>query len=149
MVNDYFIIFKDEKSNLNPIKIIANYFISKAPVVNSKNKVKCNLCQPDLLEISKNDFRIIIKEWDIFNKWNDGKADLIKAANILNRGFFSDAQLKEAINNIKGALKDEGKLLVVENREIEKWSLLEYRNNKFKELMSKNGGSEILNLLQN
>lgn len=149
IVNNYFIIFKDEKSTLNPIKIIANYLISKAPTFDPKVNIKCNLCQPDLLRLFTKDSRIIMKEWDIFNRWDGEKADFIKAANILNKSFFLDEQLIEATKNIKGALKEGGKLLIVENREIEKWSLFEYNDSKLEHLISENGGSEILDFLNN
>ena len=46
--------------------------------------------------------------------------DLLLAANLLNRIYFSDAAIGKALENMFRTLNDEGRLVIIDNRRIEK-----------------------------
>ncbi|MCP4501111.1 MAG: hypothetical protein GY822_14220 [Deltaproteobacteria bacterium] len=64
-----------------------------------------------------------IQRYDIFSKWKGQKVDLVLAANILNRTHFTDAQIILALQNLVGALKNGGCLVIVDNRAVEGGSI--------------------------
>lgn len=75
--------------------------------------------------------RVHLKQYDIFEPWPHEKADLVIAANILNRGYFADDKLADALRNLRGALKDTGTLAVIENRAAEQSNTFRLENGRF------------------
>ncbi len=45
-----------------------------------------------------------------------GRFDLVRAANILNKSYFSTAQIRSAVSNIRSYLSGAGSLLIVTGR---------------------------------
>lgn len=74
---------------------------------------------------------IRLERYDIFEAWPHEKADLVIAANILNRDYFSEEKLTEALRNLRGALKDGGRLALVENRPAEQSNLFRLERGRF------------------
>lgn len=69
--------------------------------------------------LPKIDGRVRLQRYDIFEPWPHEKADLVIAANILNRDYFADDRLAAALRNLRGAMQDHGMLAVIENRPAE------------------------------
>lgn len=74
---------------------------------------------------------IRLERYDIFEAWPHEKADLVIAANILNRDYFADSRLAAALRNFRAALKENGRLALVENRPAEQSSLLRLERGRF------------------
>lgn len=147
IVSDKLVIYNDKNACVFPINSIAKKIISKAPAFNENDAIDVNLCQPGLLDLVKHNPRIVLKEWNILEQWDGEKVDFIKAANILNKEFFSDEILLKAIENIKKALKVGGFLLVLRNSAIEEWSLFRLKGEQFSLENSGKFCSEIQNLV--
>jgi len=97
---------------------------------------------PKLINLRK-DKAIIIEKYDVFEKWRHEKADLIIAANVLNRSYFSDNQIKKALLNIFNALNNLGRFVVVDNRENEKATIFRMVNGVIEIEKDINNGTEI------
>lgn len=74
---------------------------------------------------------IRLERYDIFDAWPHEKADLVIAANILNRDYFAETRLNEALRNLRGALKDGGRLALIENRPAEQSNLFRLEQGRF------------------
>lgn len=99
---------------------------------------------------SKNN--LSIKEEDIFlppEKNETGKYDLIRAANILNKVYFTDAELEQILIMMARQLKPKGNLAICKTDEkgVNHASLFEIDNGRFKLVKNLNGGSEIEKLV--
>lgn len=112
----------------------------------SLNFKNCELINPELKEESNKNPKIEILEHDIFNTWKLDKPTVIKVANVLNPIYFSDSLIAKAISNIHEALVNNGLLIVIDNRnlnKIEQSSL--FRRNKigFELIKDYNNGTDI------
>ncbi|TAN08580.1 MAG: class I SAM-dependent methyltransferase [Rhodanobacteraceae bacterium] len=77
------------------------------------------------------DDSVRLQRYDIFQPWPHEQADLVIAANILNRDYFADAKLVDALRNLRGALKDHGTLAVIENRPAEQSNTFRLEHGRF------------------
>ncbi|WP_434043189.1 MULTISPECIES: hypothetical protein [Sorangium] len=102
-----------------------------------------SLVQPRLQELARRDARVVLRTHDIFQPWDGPAPTVIKAANLLNRAYFSDDQLRQAMRNFWSALAPDGLLLVIDNRDIEKASLFARTEGGFRHIDSIHGGTEI------
>ena len=75
-----------------------------------------SLIQPQLLELAEKDPRIAVTAHDAFAHWPWEGAEVVKVGNLLNRAYFSDPQITSVLRNAHQALRDGGRLVVVENR---------------------------------
>ena len=74
-----------------------------------------------------------------------GQFDFIRAANILNKAYFSDDQLKLGLGNLTSYLKPNGMLLITRTTDVDrnKATLLSLDGQgKFQAVFSHNGGAE-------
>ena len=82
------------------------------------------LIQPELRTLAESDPRIMIQQYDIFATWTGPPPDLIKVANLLNHQYFSDSQLKKAVQAQCSNLATNGRLLLIsEDEDVEKFSV--------------------------
>ncbi|MGH8160842.1 MAG: hypothetical protein ACRESR_01570 [Gammaproteobacteria bacterium] len=88
-----------------------------------------------------------LERYNIFEPWPLEKADLVVAANILNRDYFSDDKLASALRNLRGALKDTGTLAVIENRPAEQANTFRLENGRFIVTDQVGPGSDIRTLV--
>lgn len=72
-----------------------------------------------------------LERYNIFERWPFEKADLVIAANILNRDYFAEDKLTGALRNLRGALKDAGRLALIENRPAEQSNIFRLEDGRF------------------
>lgn len=114
-----------------------------------KNDLEVRAIKLVCREITENP-RIKLLEESVFAENAAEKYGVIRAANILNKGYFSDAQLLEAVRKLAGRLEPNGFLLVCRtNSEGENNASLFRlnRENEFKLTGRFGEGSEIENLV--
>jgi hypothetical protein len=105
-----------------PLRLIAKALLAKCQ--NAGGWRNLILIQPALRRLANCDPRIIIRRYDIFAPWTGPPPDLIKVANLLNNEYFSDSQIKEALQVQCSNLAPHGRLLLIsEDQDIEKFSV--------------------------
>ena len=105
-----------------PLRLIARTLLAKCR--NAGGWRSLVLIQPALRRRAKCDPRIIIRWYDIFAPWTGPPPDLVKVANLLNNDYFSDSQLKKALQVQCSILAPNGRLLLIsEDQDIEKFSV--------------------------
>ncbi|MBN1573901.1 MAG: class I SAM-dependent methyltransferase [Deltaproteobacteria bacterium] len=147
-ITDRFVVYYDRKNLLLPLKWLSNLLLSRAPKYDGGAAREISLCLPRLMELAKKDSRVMILEWNMFDPWPHEKVDLIKIANVLNRSYFTNGEILAAIENLRRALKPDGRLLVVENRAVEQWSLFAMEGSSLKLVSEGNGGCDISSLVE-
>lgn len=150
-VSEKFVYYLCESPSLWIFRVIFGYLKSQYnSVATSDNRFnKVDLIHPELIKLANKDARVIIKRFNIFDKWNDSVPDLVKVANVLNRVYFSDEQIKLAVNNIFSLLNIGGRVLIIDNRDDEKATLFKKTWDSFKVEETINGGTEISSLVLN
>ncbi len=96
--------------------------------------------------------RVCIERYDVFEAWRHEPADLVVAANLLNRVYFSEAKLRVALGNLRAALREGGTLAVIENRSDatgsrEQASLFRRAGNRLRAQARVGAGSDIHDLV--
>jgi len=147
-VSDRWLIYEDVQNALVPLGAIARRLLAIAPQYNAADCHHASMLHPHLKRRIESDSKIIVMEYDILRAWPNEPVDIIKAANVLNKCYFSDSEIKMAITNLRNALKIGGKLLITDNRSVEKVSML-YKSKDGSLVLEKqlNGGTEIENLV--
>lgn len=143
--NRFFVVYNDtgEASSLQSgmvARLFGGFDASRC-----KHVRKFALMNRALLPRLGNDIRL--ERYSIFDAWPFEKADLVIAANILNRGYFSDTRLCEAMRNLRGALKESGRLAIIENRRIEQSNIFRLVDGRFVVENEVGGGSDIKSLV--
>jgi hypothetical protein len=73
---------------------------------------------PAAQELARNDTRFSLAQYSLLdNSPTEEKFDCIRAMNVINREYFSDAQFDQVFQNIASALKQQGLLIVGSNQE--------------------------------
>lgn len=88
-----------------------------------------------------------LQRYDIFQPWGHEKADLVIAANILNRDYFPDTRLADALRNLRGAMQPGARLAVIENRPAEQSNLFRLEHGRFVAEDQVGPGSDIRELV--
>jgi chemotaxis methyl-accepting protein methylase len=83
-----------------------------APGVRSRELL---LLAPEFRRLVERDGRISFRSWDILEPWSGAKATCVRAMNVLNPGYFDDAQMKAVLANLLDAVEDGGLLAVGSN----------------------------------
>jgi len=143
IVTNMFVIYSDFRDAIFPFNRISKAIFSKVPDRPTYSN-KLQLINPDVV---KSDFNIIIERYDIFTKWMHEKVDLIIAANLLNRNYFSDKQIIQALENILDALNNQGRCVIVDSRKIEKGTIFRVVDGSIEAEKDINGGTEIQELV--
>lgn len=130
-------------------KFIKWVFKSSILRQNGRTKKPLKLILPELLQMSYANSKIVIQKYNIFLKWEEDKLDLVKAANIFNRAYFSDEEILKGINNIKEALNEQGYMVIIDNKEIERASIFKIKGDHLSLIHSINNGADIQQLVCN
>ncbi|MBF0432340.1 MAG: hypothetical protein HQK83_13730 [Fibrobacteria bacterium] len=138
-----FVIYREYEDAVFPLNIIAKHFFSTMPPEDSEPQ-KIRLINPAIHSESSD---VFVYAYDIFTAWEQEPADLVIAANILNRDYFSDAQILRAIQNLRTALKEGGRLTIIDNRENERSSIFRLEKAMLISEHDINGGTEIKSLV--
>ena len=105
-----------------PLGPLARRLLAQSAAVTDWREVL--LVQPELLELSERDPRIVVTTYDMFVPWTRERPDLIKIANVLNPSYFSDLQLAQALRVQCSNLAPGGRLLIADNRDhLEKFTV--------------------------
>lgn len=116
------LVYSDTRRAWFPLPSLVRALLSGARKVADWRDVL--LIQPDLVSLVAHDPRITITRYDLFAPWTDRRPNLIKVANLLNRKYFTDLQMKEALRIQCSNLSPGGRLLLVsEDNDTEKFSL--------------------------
>jgi hypothetical protein len=73
------------------------------------------LLNPRARALLSDDPRVNVRVHDVFRPWEGPKPDVIKVANLLRRIYFSDDQIRAALDALRASLPEGGHLLVVDN----------------------------------
>jgi len=121
-VSKRWLVYADVSGAWFPLAPLARRLLSRSAGVNDWREVL--LIQPELLELSERDPRIVVTKYDMFVPWTGERPDLIKMANVLNPSYFSDLQLTQALRVQCSNLAPSGRLLIADNRDhLEKFSV--------------------------
>ena len=143
IVTKLFVIYTEFKDAIFPFNRIAELFYSKSFDARSDLK-RIELINP---EVKTTEGNIAIERYDMFERWTHDRVDLVIAANILNRRCFSEKQILQALSNMVYALNSQGRLAVLDSREIEKGTVFRVMNRKIEVEMDINGGTEVRELV--
>jgi hypothetical protein len=117
-----FIVYSNVAGARAPLPFIARRLISRAQRVTNWRELL--LIQPELLRVAAADSRIVITRYDMFSPWSGPAPDVIKIANLLNRKYFSEDEMRGALQVQCSHLAIGGRLLLVsEDDGIEKFSV--------------------------
>ena len=116
------LVYSDTSRAKLPLRLIARTLLAKCR--NAGGWRNLVLIQPALRRRAKCDPRIIIQRYDIFAPWSGPPPDLVKVANLLNNDYFSDSQIRKALQVQCSNLAPNGRLqLISEDQDIEKFSV--------------------------
>ena len=87
-------------------------------------------------------------EYSCFEKWKGEKVDIVIVANLLNRSYFSDPQIKQSIENFISALVDGGCLAIIDNRVSENSSIFKKNGRKLTHYMDVGPGCSVKVLIE-
>jgi hypothetical protein len=125
-----------------PLRLLAKRLLSGSRDVSSWEEIL--LVHPELVALAHADPRITIARHDVFSPWAGMRPDLIKIANLLNRCYFSEAKIANALRVQCSALAIGGRLILVENRaEREQFSSFIRTTTSMELEHSHDGGSDV------
>lgn len=85
---------------------------------------------------------------NVLNPWKDESLDIIKAANLFNRSYFSDQEILKGVGHLFDALNDKGLLVIIDNREKEKSSIFQKSSSALEPIKTIEGGTEVHSLIE-
>jgi hypothetical protein len=149
-VNRCFVIHNDLDGAEWPYNAIAARVFKTFDASKRRDERDIYMINPDLA--AKRGDRIRIEQYNIFDTWEHEKADLVIAANLLNRVYFSDADLQKGLRSLRNAMRDGAVLAVIENRNtddgsIEQSSVFRRSGNRFLAEARIGAGSDIHELV--
>ncbi len=143
----HYLVFSGVNGAIFPFGLIARRILASAPRHNDQRVRKVSLLNPDLRDRAAADPRIVIQEHDMFAPWTGETPEIIKIANVLNRDYFSDAQLSNVLGNLKKTLAAGGRLFVTDNnRDKERVSVFVKVGARMELLEQVNGGAQVTEL---
>lgn len=113
-VNRGVVVFNDLAGARWPFRSLAAWVFAGFNATRWPERRDIFMVNPELASLRGQ--RIHIERYNVFEAWRHEQADLVVAANLLNRSYFSDAQLRDALGNLRAALREGGRLAVIENR---------------------------------
>ena len=137
-VTDRFVVYADHAGALFPFNLVAPRFFDRVPPNPPDERIL--LINPSLQPPPEG---VEIRRYDVFEPWPEEEVDLIIAANILNRAYFKDHEIRLAIGNMAGALSADGWLAVIDNRDREQSTVFQLEQGRFKRVHSIDGGTDI------
>jgi hypothetical protein len=146
MVTDKWIIYPDTGGAIFPFDLITQALFKRAPKPDD-NASRIKLINP-FLNAQKNS-RVFIEKHNILEDWPREKIDLIIAANILNRSYFTTSEIEQALNKLVATLNEAGLIAIIDNRPNEKATIFQFKEGHARIIKKVNGGTEIENLALN
>lgn len=143
MVTNKWVVYPEIEGAIFPFNRISEVIFSHAPNVDNNIK-KVLLVNPGVRGHDKS--KIVIRKHNIQETWRLEKADLIIAANILNRVYFTANEIQRALKELSSALNENGRIVVIDNRSAEKSTIFQFSEGIVKVEKRINGGTEIENL---
>ncbi|HEU0277491.1 MAG TPA: hypothetical protein VFQ95_06715 [Rhodanobacteraceae bacterium] len=113
-VNRCFVVFNDVAGARWPFGPIAAQVFADFDAARWPDRRDVLMVNPELAAMRGD--RICIERYNVFEAWSREPADLVVAANLLNRVYFSDDRLREALANLRAAMREGAVLAVIENR---------------------------------
>jgi hypothetical protein len=145
IVTDRLVVYADHEGAIFPFNVLAAAYFESQPSA-TQPMASIELINPSLQDRSN---EIVIQKYDIFSPWPHEKVAMVLAANILNRVYFSDGKLLAAIRNLVRALNQMGRLVIIDNRQVESATVFQLRADKLVVERQVNGGTEIEALIRN
>jgi hypothetical protein len=140
MAAEKWIAYPETEGVIFPFDKISQAIFDRAPKWES-DIARIRLINPLLLAHKEKKF--IIEKHNILEPWPNQKADLIIAANIINRSYFTASEIKKALENMLAALNDAGRILIVENHKNEQATIFKRSAETISVEKRINGGAEI------
>ncbi|MBA3668736.1 MAG: hypothetical protein H0W71_01510 [Sphingomonas sp.] len=109
---DNWIVYCDQEGGIFPFNWVARRLMARAPPF-AGNMAQIPLINHELRSC-QGDVRV--QKYDVMTEWCLEKADIVIAANVLNRAYFSDESISLALQNLRRAMKSGGRLAVIDNR---------------------------------
>lgn len=127
--NPFFVIYNEAVAAPRAQSGIVRNLFARFDIAKCSEVHKITLMNRALLPKLGNDIRL--ERYDIFKPWPHEKADLVIAANILNRDYFSDARLADALRNLRAAMRPDARLALIENRPAEQSNVFRLEHGRF------------------
>lgn len=143
-VSDRWVSYPDFDGAWFPFGGMARRLFAGAPALDWSAQ-RIQLISPALRALV--DDRIAIRRHDIFEPWAEPSVGLVIAANILNRAYFSDEQIVAAVANLVDATTPGGRIVIVDNREVEASTIFRVHAGRVELEVSLNGGTDIESLV--
>jgi hypothetical protein len=140
IASKWWVIYSDVDGAIAPFGQIVSRILRKTPPMD-REAVKIKLINPTLQK--KLGDRVIFKRHDVLQPWTGERIDLALAANILNRCYFPDSHLAQAVINLGTTLNDGGYLTIIDNRKIEQSTIFQMNSGTAQVVRQINGGTEI------
>ncbi|MGH8125947.1 MAG: hypothetical protein ACREPK_08880 [Rhodanobacteraceae bacterium] len=112
--NRCFVIHNDLDGAEWPFNTIAARVFKRFDSSRLHREQGVDMINPELA--AKRGDKVRIEPYSIFDEWPHEKADLIIAANLLNRVYFPDSELRDGLVKLRNAMRDGALLAVIENR---------------------------------
>jgi len=146
IVTDKWVNYPDTEGAIFPFNRIVQSLFAHAPKA-ERDAPRITLINP-LLK-SQNKKNVLIEKHNILETWPHEKADLIIAANILNRGYFTASEIEQALKKLVAALNEAGRIAIIDNRSKEMATIFQFNDGNARIVKKVNGGTEIENLALN
>jgi hypothetical protein len=144
IVMNKWIVYEDTVGSLLPFRFLVDSMFNSQPAA-SQDAIPIDLINP-LLARSQDEF-IVTEKYDMFTPWKREKVDLVIAANILNKAYFTDEQISQALRNLLQGMDDLGRLAIVDNSQLERSTVFQVRAGNVVVESQINGGTEIEDLV--
>lgn len=134
--------------NTPPSKLSGLVFLAARGLIGLARRVGWSATPVPLLSVAARRSSISFSEGDVFGEVYQTdptlRFDVIRAANILTSSYFTEAEIKRAVANLKERLRPEGLLVLVRTEnEINLTSIYRLRNDSLELVEHAHGGVEI------
>jgi hypothetical protein len=119
--SDRWVVYNDLEGAIPPFGFLTTGLFARAPQMGPDAR-RIELINPSLR--ARSDSRVAVLRYSVLEAWTEENVDLIVAANILNRAYFSTQQLERIVANLRAALLPAGRIAFVDNREAEHASIV-------------------------
>jgi hypothetical protein len=138
-VTDRFVIYADTADALPPLGWFSTRILSRARALSTWTQVQ--LVQPELQRLAADDSRIEVRRYDVLQPWSGPPLDLVKVANVLNDAYFTPSEIRQAVRVQMNNLRENGILLVIDNRDDERISMFQRRGDRLELVETVHGGA--------
>ena len=142
------IAYADCEGSPGVIGMLARQLLERAPKGDPSRASLASMVHPSLKARMRVDRRVTLETFSVLKPWHRPPVDIIKVANVLNEAYFSQAELRTAVENLRAALNPGGVLAATDNRDVERVSLFSRRpDGELTPIEQINGGAEISKLI--